>query len=72
MIVIIMTCGFYSNRILSASNKETQLNWKKKKKLEGEKCISHVIRSLGSGHNQDKLSINSVTSLKIQIPMLAS
>lgn len=71
MIVIIMTCGFYSIRILSANNKETQLNWKKKK-LEGEKCISHVIRSLASGHNQDELSIDSVTSLKIQIPMLAS
>ena len=66
-----MTCGFYSIKILSANNKQTQLNWEKKK-LEGEKCVSHVIRSLGSGHNQDELSINSVTSPKIQIPVLAS
>ena len=72
MVVIIMTCGFYSIRILSANNKQTQLNLKKKKKLEGEKCVSHVIRSLGSEHNQDELSINSETSPKIQIPVLAS
>lgn len=49
----------------------TQLG--KKKKLEREKYISQCnIRSPQLGQQRVKLNINSATSLKIQVPVLAS